>query len=213
MITALQARSRATEERILAGAESLLADRPFDELSVTAIAREAGVSVGGLYARFENKEALLHALHRRYEERRSRRLGAAFDPARWADHDVAERCRGVITEIVDLFRDERHLLRTFLLRYWSNPEDAGPELKERLEEVYDGGSRILLLDPTELDVDDPEEAARAALGIVMGACRDIVVMKPESLPGHPRLSRPRLIETLTRAALAVMGVNVPGGSR
>ena len=55
----VQQRSRETAERITAAALSLLERKSFAELKVTEIARKAGVSVGGFYARFPSKEALL----------------------------------------------------------------------------------------------------------------------------------------------------------
>lgn len=209
MIVAQQARSRATEERILDAAERMLADRSFDDLAVMEIAREAGISVGGFYSRFEGKDALLTVLHDRYEERRTRRLAAAFAVERWRDRDPAGRFRGVVTEIVGLMQDDRHVLRTFLLRYWSRPEDAAPVFAERLGGLYDRAREIMLLDRDRMAVEDPEEAARAALGIVMGACRDIIVMKDPSQPGHPRVPPDRLIAYLTTAALAVAGLAPP----
>lgn len=210
MITAQQARSRATAERILEAAEALLSRRAFDDLSVTEIAHEAQVSVGGFYARFEGKEALLEALHERYESRRTRRIERVLAQERWVGRAPAERVRGVISEIVALMSDERHVLRTFLLRYWAHPEDATPAFAERLEDLYDQARRVFLLDREGLKAEDPDEAARAALGIVMGACRDILVMKPESVPGHPRLSRERLIDYLTSASLAVLDAGPTG---
>lgn len=212
MIMAKQSRSLATEGRILDAAESLLSERSFDDLSVTGIAREAGVSVGGFYARFEGKEALLDALHLRYEERRTRRLESAFEEDRWVESDAPERIGGVIAEIVHMMTEERHVLRTFLLRYWSRPEDVTPAFSDRLGGLYDGATRILLVDQARMEVEDPQEAARAALGIVMGACRDILVMKQESQPGHPGLAHDRLIDYLTSAALAVLGLPQAGAN-
>ncbi|MDX1394879.1 MAG: helix-turn-helix domain-containing protein [Gemmatimonadota bacterium] len=211
MIIAKQARSRATEEAILEAAESLLAGRSFDDLSITTIADEAGVSVGGFYARFASKDALLDALHRRYQERRTARLVGALHAARQMV-STAERVRALVTAIVDLMSDERHVLRTMLLRYWSEPDAVTPQFSERLEELYGDARRILLVDRDRMRVDDPDEAARAAIGIVMAACRDILVMKRESHPGHPRLGREAMTEHLTRATLAVLGLADEGGT-
>lgn len=213
MATAQQARSRATEERILAAAETLLADCSFDEISVAGVASVADVSVGGFYARFQGKDALLDALHRRYEERRTARLQAAFDLDRWADRRPHDRFRGVIAEIVDLMAEERHVLRTFLLRYWSSPEEASGAFADRLAGLYDGAARVLLIDRDLMRADDPEEATRAAIAIVMGACRDTLVMKPERVPGHPRLTREAFIEYLTSAALGVVGLHETGDAK
>ena len=210
MINAQQARSRATEGAILEATESLLAGRPFDDLSIAEIAREAGISVGGFYARFERKEALLAALHRRYQARRTRRLEAAFDAAESAEMSTPARVELVVKAVVDLMSEERHVLRTMLLRYWSEPDAATPAFAERLEELYERARRLFLIDRAHMRVGNPDEAARAAIGIVMGACRDALVMKRESHPGHPRLERAAFTEYLTAAALGVLGLTAEG---
>lgn len=44
-------------------------DRPFEQISVAEIAREAGVSVGGVYRRFASKDALIPVLFELYKTR------------------------------------------------------------------------------------------------------------------------------------------------
>src|SRR5690606_36160352 len=66
LVPARQARSRRTQEKLLAAAERLLARRVLDSLTVADIAGEAGVSVGAFYARFEGKQALVPLLGARY---------------------------------------------------------------------------------------------------------------------------------------------------
>ena len=56
-----QARSKRTEEALLRALDSLLAIKSFDEMSVAEIAREAGLTTGAVYRRFENKRAMLIA--------------------------------------------------------------------------------------------------------------------------------------------------------
>jgi AcrR family transcriptional regulator len=47
--TPLQARSNKTVEEILDAASSLLGRIPFDEITTSRVAQEAGISVGALY--------------------------------------------------------------------------------------------------------------------------------------------------------------------
>ena len=54
--------------RILDATEELLTEQLFESLTISAIARRAGVAVGTIYTRFENKEALLPALFERHHE-------------------------------------------------------------------------------------------------------------------------------------------------
>lgn len=60
-----QARSQRTLDALLDAAETLLAERPFHDIAITEIIGRAGSSAGAFYARFPDKEALLHALHER----------------------------------------------------------------------------------------------------------------------------------------------------
>ena len=57
---ASQTRSKATEEALARAARELLATRSFADIRVDEVARRAGISVGGFYARFQGKSALLH---------------------------------------------------------------------------------------------------------------------------------------------------------
>ena len=59
----LQARSRATMERLIRVGHQMLAEDSLN-LGVTEIARRAGCSVGSFYARFSGKRDFLHRLHR-----------------------------------------------------------------------------------------------------------------------------------------------------
>jgi AcrR family transcriptional regulator len=72
----------ATRERLLDAALALFARDGYAETTVRAIAARAGVAAGLLYAHFDGKEALLHALFERSmaDVRRSFALADAADP-------------------------------------------------------------------------------------------------------------------------------------
>ena len=70
-------------------------------IAMTEIAAVAGASVGGVYARFESKNALLYALHARYEAYRTEYLTQAFAPELWRDADLETCLRGVVSAIVN----------------------------------------------------------------------------------------------------------------
>ena len=57
-----QQRSEQTLEAILDSAEALIAQKGYAATSVSEISRMAGVTIGALYGRFENKEAVLGGL-------------------------------------------------------------------------------------------------------------------------------------------------------
>jgi AcrR family transcriptional regulator len=61
-----QLRARRSRDRLLDAGQRLVAERPFDALSVADIARAAECSVGSFYLRFRDKDAFLRALIAQY---------------------------------------------------------------------------------------------------------------------------------------------------
>lgn len=55
----LQSRSEQTLQRILKACDELISQKSFEQISMQEIAKTAGVSVGNLYNRFEDKDALV----------------------------------------------------------------------------------------------------------------------------------------------------------
>lgn len=66
--TPLQSRSLETVQRIFKATSRLLATTPFDEITTSAIARKAGISVGALYRFFPEKQSIIDAIAVRHVE-------------------------------------------------------------------------------------------------------------------------------------------------
>lgn len=62
-----QARSAQTLTRVLDACDVLLAERSFEQISMQDIARQAGVSVGNLYNRFADRDALIEHIIERHQ--------------------------------------------------------------------------------------------------------------------------------------------------
>lgn len=60
--TPVQERSNDTVQQILAATSVLLEQKPLQEITTSRIAAEAGVSIGGLYRFFPDKQAILDAI-------------------------------------------------------------------------------------------------------------------------------------------------------
>jgi AcrR family transcriptional regulator len=60
--TPLQARSNQTVEEILDGASALLGRIPFEEITTSRIAAEAGISVGALYRFYSDRQEIFDAI-------------------------------------------------------------------------------------------------------------------------------------------------------
>jgi AcrR family transcriptional regulator len=60
--TPLQARSNKTVEEILDAASALLGKIPFEEITTSRVAQEAGISVGALYRFYSDRQAIFDAI-------------------------------------------------------------------------------------------------------------------------------------------------------
>jgi len=67
-LPARQARSRATRERIMLTAEKIFAEQGYAGAKLSDIAQAAGCSVGAVYFRFKDKEALFQAIAETFAE-------------------------------------------------------------------------------------------------------------------------------------------------
>ena len=60
--TPVQERSNETVHQILKAASELLATEPLEQLTTSRVAQAAGVSVGGLYRFFPDKQSIIDAI-------------------------------------------------------------------------------------------------------------------------------------------------------
>ena len=113
----LQARSQQTLERLLIAAETLLAERPWEQIGVAELCAAADTSVGAFYARFTDKDAVLDLLADAYRADMARfavQLGAAVRAAPHRDREQA--LRNFIKSLVKAHRGRRAVLRALALR-------------------------------------------------------------------------------------------------
>ena len=111
-----QARSERTLYRLLDAAEALIVEQGLAGLSIPAVVRRAGSSVGGFYARFRDKNELLRALEERFFLQVQARLDALADERRWAGAPVGKIVAAAVEELVNVTESRRELIRAFLFR-------------------------------------------------------------------------------------------------
>jgi len=129
----LQTRSAQTLERILEAAEELIAEGGAEKTTVAEVARRANSSVGALYARFADKEALLRTVAERFYLQAVDTVEAVLEPSRWDDYSVRELVESAVAFLVKIFYQKRRLIRAATLRA-SNDESLNA-LGERLGDV------------------------------------------------------------------------------
>jgi AcrR family transcriptional regulator len=106
-----QARSQATLERFLDATQQLLAERPFEEITVADIVRRADRTVGSFYARFDDKYGVLYELVEHVFDRIKDVSRAFCDPVRWDGQPLEDFVREAVTVNISAYRRTGPLFR------------------------------------------------------------------------------------------------------
>lgn len=195
----LQARSQLTLSRILDAAESILAEKSWEDTSVAEIARRAGSSVGAFYSRFPDKDTLLAALHQRFLEEAWATSEVALDEQRWAGASICDIVRELVAFQVRVNDQRRGQLRAFVTRGIHDPRFAarGEQLREMMEQRF---TRLVVARRHEILHPIPVVAA-AFVGRMIGAMLLNRLLDPKFVPAGISF-----VDELTHAALAYLGV-------
>ncbi len=121
-----QARSRETQEALIAAAEHVFAEVGIAQATVSEICERAGVAVGTFYGRFPDKDALLLFWYERFFKRGRLTFDRAFSDTMWESRSAAEVIRGWVQSRVLHYRKNRRLLKALLLYVRGRPT---PEFK------------------------------------------------------------------------------------
>lgn len=116
-LPATQERSRATREKLLEAAETVFAAQGYDGAKISDIAAEAGCSVGAVYFRFKDKDALFFAIAESFIEDAREGLGKLFEQPATPEEIV----RTFVTASAANFRKHRGLFRAIVERGFDHP--------------------------------------------------------------------------------------------
>ena len=196
-----QARSRQSQERVLDAFAAMLAEQPFEQIRMADLARRAAVAVTSIYARFEDKRALVLALHERHVDETRRVTDELLDPRKWAGADLETIVRAVMTRIVAHQRPRTPLLRTALL---VNDRDVEVRVAHLMRH---GSERLAVLVRPHLAHVPSGERDRLvdfAFRAVVAVLQQRLVF-PTTEPGRYRLSDAELSRRLGDLFLGVVG--------
>jgi AcrR family transcriptional regulator len=171
-----QQRSQETLDRLLAAAEVVLGRDGLQGTTVAAVAEEAGMSVGIVYKRFPDKDALLRAVYERFFEKSTLANAAALDPKRWSDHSAPQIVDSLAASMVRGYVQHPVLLRS-LIQFAETHDDA--RFRERAEamrkEAFSGIEALLLERADEISHPDAKHAIEFALLVAGLALRGILL--------------------------------------
>lgn len=170
-----QTRSQESLERILDAAESLIAEKGFEQTTVAEIVRLASSSVGAFYGRFREKDDLLRCLHDRFTEQAIATTDSVLDPARWEGSSIREILEETIPFLINVYRERLGLLRAFLIRESVDPEFAKGlpghrHLAMRLRE-------LIMARRHEMSHPSPAEAVEVMLELICGTLNNLALFQ------------------------------------
>jgi AcrR family transcriptional regulator len=207
-----QARSQETLERFVEATRLLLADRAFDEITVHDIVAAADRTVGSFYARFDDKDAVLHVLVERLDERIQHVVRAFCDPVRWEGVPLAEFVGEAVRLNVQAYRRTTSLFRAALLASARDERFRSRRL-HTLRATAEMQKAFLLTRTDEMATDDPSRASDQMFELVAAT------LDHELLFGRFTVTSPDadsvLVDELTDQCLHVLRVTspvVPAGS-
>ena len=200
-----QERSRRTQEKILAAAERMLRRRLLDELTVTGIAREAGVSVGAFYARFESKDALVPAIGDRYAETLEDASHHLLRLEAWEGLDLEGRARRLVRLAMRVYLRNRGIIRALNLHWRTHPEEVVTESLRRRRQAFDQRLIELFLPVApEIRHPDPALAARFAIKLLGALLRDVLLVPGDHPHADVHLDERGLARETTRALVSYL---------
>ncbi len=199
-----QARSQATLERLLESTEALLENKGFEGVTVAEIAVRAGVSVGAVYSRFRDKDALLQCLLERFVTEATATADETLDIDRWQGASIEEITSEFVVFLVEIHRARIGLLRELVAR----ARGSGPVVERKEELIRHIGDRLcplLLARADDITHPDPAFAVSFALRLVLGCLEQAILSGGSTGYGLPT-SDDRLAAELTRTYLSYLGV-------
>ena len=197
-LPAHQTRSRETRDRLLAAAEKVFDDKGYAGSRIIDIAKAAGCSVGAVYVRFIDKEALFNGIVEEFTSNGAARLAEA---ASVATGDPAELIRTFIRGTTMQFTHRRGMFRAIIERGFEDPTALAPimTMRTRLEAVLENALSATISKKHR----DPRLAVRVATQMIFGFLLNSTIN-----PFAPTKSDgPRANAELERAVLEYLGLD------
>jgi len=199
-----QARSRETLGRLLDAAEMLLTEGGLDAATVPAIAERAGVSVGVVYRRFPDKDALLRSVYLRFFGRLSQGNENNLRLLAESKLTLSELASKVISGMVHGYRLKRSILRALMLYARTHQDAEFRRAAHDLDTVAANAVVIMLMSRrSEIHHPNPSEAIRFGLLAVASVLHTTVLEDDISF----RIPQPADLEKeLVRLFLSYLGI-------
>lgn len=155
-----QARSRETRDRLVRALDLKLREKAFADVSIAELAEAAGLSVGAVYRRFENKDAFIPVIFELYRERLEAFMAGegrvAVEPEDGLRAALHAACR-----VAWSFLDQHgYLVRAAHIYSRLRPDLIGDDWEAMLDQARQSADRLLDIFGDEVKRQDRAEAAQ-----------------------------------------------------
>jgi AcrR family transcriptional regulator len=204
-----QKRSRETTAALLQAGAEMLRTHSLAELSIEALCRQVGATVGAFYSRFDSKEAYFNALTALAAHDGAGRLVRMKKDKRLADAGLADRCHLLVRGNIAWIRKHEGVLRAALQHDDTRP-DRWSTFKELARTNVAGATPILLH-----AMGRERKAAKARVigfgfQVVLGTLVNAILNNPGPLSIHDKELEERLANCLL--LLLQVEMSAKGGS-
>ena len=155
-----QKRSQETRDKLVKALENLLHKKSFEELTVSEIAAEAGVSPGSIYRRFKNKEAFIPVLFEIYlvrMEEWSKRPEAQAELEDFSN--LRNALKFAANAVWAQLTDQAHILKAVYIYVRLRPELMGQEWEKWEKQSLEAFTAIIDHFSDEIKHKDKKKAA------------------------------------------------------
>src|ERR1700694_1513008 len=172
----VQEREQHTLERLLDAAEQMLDFVGLEGATVPAVEAGGGVSVGTVYKRFPDKDAVLRAVYERFFTDLVAANEFALDPAKWVDTPTIELVTTLVAGMVEDYRSRQSLIRSLLLYAQTHTDsEFRAQAEERRLETLKHFEALLKDRKPDIGHPHPDRAIRFVVALFGHALQDAVV--------------------------------------
>ncbi len=200
ILPAKQPRSRARQTRIIQAGLDLLNSQSFDEMTMEQLARHADCSVGTLYKRFQNKDALLRVLSEAAVGEVLVALETDLTKAVTKTDSLSAAMRDVVAFLVGFFRQREALIRAIYHRQYNDPVAMEGLKAARSTFVEAALSKTLALRPTDMTAKEFARKFPIAVQVIVGALSNAV----QNRPGPLMLEDDAIIDEFTNILMSYL---------
>ncbi len=170
-----QARSQQSMRRLIDAAREILNEDGLEAATIPRIAKRAGLSVGSVYRRFSDKDALLREICLQYfldKHEFLSQMGDQIPP----DASLADIVNGMAQGMMRSFMQDAGLMRA---TFFYSREQADPKVRQKIERAgrrtFELVVGILLSRRDQIGHPDPDTAAQLTITMILATIRELVL--------------------------------------